>query len=795
MAKITKNVDGINQGISCNLQAINGITEIGGKLSGITDFPRIGASKISSALNNCISSIKAVQNQLASFGSSIQNAAIELDRADQVNQNEANDLFNAYTQTNHSKDGINLFAFFEDYDKQKNDTLSTLLSQDMTKEDMEKAMIEIGISKENIENYNFEPSKEDKNNTTSVVKSIWALANLYSGDPTAFAMMSNDEKITTTVVDGTIKKGLWNIGEAIVDSVITIGGKVVTGIQDLFDSTNTTQTKEWIMDTVSFKAVDSAYTGFYTNTDLGKAINQNSSIKYDSHTANTITSLTETGGQIGLSYLNPVVGALLAGLRGTGEKAETEYSKADRDYEMGTTKSMLNGVWEGGQWYLGAKIGSTLNATNAFQVHGKIWENLYTFFYDQSNLTKTAFSTVTEAVTSGIDPMVKTTIDNIGDDRTWNDIFTEDYGGVNSVITNMLIAAGIDVGFDIGINSKNLFSVFNATGAKVSDKYYSIANNIIAKQYDIKISDPQARTAIADDIRYNRKNKISKEYVKNFYSSIDQALLLNHYRNKNFLKTTLNKNIPIKESLNDIEYNFNNNYPKIQSNLDKIDNFLKSNYIFGIHNPTNINDQLILSTDAYRNLEYIKSDPKALAFSHSSNNTVLNVFQPNHLDPSIIIHENIHYTGTNNSGIGLMIQEKYRGVNEGITDYITNCVEIHDTGNNVPLPNSGYLPITEVYSTMSNIMDQFYNANYMLSPKGIRGLTQYHYSNDISSLEFMFKRIGGTDKMWDDFVDSSQIIATSYDLNKRQNAESTLKQIIDDLNINSSIKLANLLQQ
>ena len=218
------------------------------------------------------------------------------------------------------------------------------------------------------------------------VKNLWnKFFNWLMGDALPWIsntyVVINDmlESVAATIATFTVSlvEGLAQFGEAMVDFGVIVGagvGTAVFAIEGLFGDENWKErTKQLWQDTKGFVSknyVKSAFDNFYQNNSFGQWL---ASESYGFDTVRSIGSgLGYVGGVILLSVVTCGVGtavtgasvsttatmSIIAGLAGTGKGTQTAWENG-ADIKEGLLTGAATGVWEGIQFYLGAKIGQT----------------------------------------------------------------------------------------------------------------------------------------------------------------------------------------------------------------------------------------------------------------------------------------------------------------------------------------------------------------------------------------------------------------------------------------------------
>lgn len=182
---------------------------------------------------------------------------------------------------------------------------------------------------------------------------------------------------TAAVVGTSVVSGIANLGEGIVDGLAWTGGKIVEGgswlvgkVAGLFSKDAEESVMDWreeaktgVKEFIATDWVGEANKAFYENTDIGRAINENSYLKYDSKIAQGISGVTETIGKIALATAATIgTGGAAAPLAlgflfGTGEKAEKLYQENINTTGAQELGIFISGLGEAANWYAQGKLG------------------------------------------------------------------------------------------------------------------------------------------------------------------------------------------------------------------------------------------------------------------------------------------------------------------------------------------------------------------------------------------------------------------------------------------------------
>ena len=184
-------------------------------------------------------------------------------------------------------------------------------------------------------------------------------------------------KATNAVVLGKVTSGILKIGELLQDGTImleTTGASIITlGIDAVFGTNYTDSMWESTMDYVAIDQVGNIEKVFYENTSLGKELNDESILKYNSKGAESIKNASKKVGEIAAATAitvatggaaAPLVAAGIGFLEGTGQGGEKYFSMTDENgnYTNRSVKdiglSYLEGIQKGAEWYISGQVGS-----------------------------------------------------------------------------------------------------------------------------------------------------------------------------------------------------------------------------------------------------------------------------------------------------------------------------------------------------------------------------------------------------------------------------------------------------
>ena len=193
-------------------------------------------------------------------------------------------------------------------------------------------------------------------------------------------------KATNAVVLEKVTSGILKIGELLQDGTImleTTGASIITlGIDAVFGTNYTDSMWESTMDYVAIDQVGNIEKVFYENTSLGKELNDESILKYNSKGAESIKNVSKKAGEIAAATAitvatggaaAPLVAAGIGFLEGTGQGGEKYFSMTDENgnYTNRSVKdiglSYLEGIQKGAEWYVSGQVGSGIyNGVKSF---------------------------------------------------------------------------------------------------------------------------------------------------------------------------------------------------------------------------------------------------------------------------------------------------------------------------------------------------------------------------------------------------------------------------------------------
>lgn len=412
------------------------------------------------------------------------------------------------------------------------------------------------------------------------------------------------ERTTATVATGatSIIEGLAGFGEAILDFSALVGtaaSSTVTGVIDLGQAIRGAVTgEEWnsltkqmwdeTQQVVSQKQVETAFNSMYENTAYGNWL------KDKSYAFDTVRELGKgigySSGVIALSLGTfGVGGALLGGAgatinvssiqlasiaatAGVGKGTEKAWSEGASTLE-GLGYGAANGLWEGIQYFVGAKIGgSTL-----FGENGKFLTNLSESAV-KTKIINSIGRVVLDGADGGIEGFIQPILGGIYKDGSYSELFKE-YGGWQNVLTQAAVGSIMS---SVGEGFSGLKGIINDNKILSEDEIptleiltENIDDNITADIIrDYTNSDIEAKSIIDDISNLSDLSKgesvqilqkmidtvelddrwdiirmagitddIQLDRIANKLSNLD-ADQINHYINENFI-TTESRSQPI----------------------------------------------------------------------------------------------------------------------------------------------------------------------------------------------------------------------------------------------------------
>lgn len=394
---------------------------------------------------------------------------------------------------------------------------------------------------------------------------------------------------TGAVVYKSAKSGVDKIEELVGDGLLAAGGSIVAGATWLFHDTWSANdvagnVMDWTFDQVRRDRVGEANKEFYEKNPIGKWINENSNLKYDSAGAKAIQKTSKlateiviaTAAEIGsFGAATPLVTAMFVA-EGAGEAAESYAQSVDRN--------------NGESYNYGMALGST--ALGAFsgamkgKMYGKIGANTFNILKDPS-LIKTGVSLLKETgakkvltnelkSTSFWFDFLTTGGQKAGEvvneyhqtgNINWGKAFTSFAGELlYARFTDKLTANSID---DI-INQKSVFQTFKDMKSKVeniSRKAGNVGNNIFS---EVDLDDPVTFNNYMDSLTPEQRTTFMTNYYSNTYGDAFEGKFSNSDSIKN--RNVKTNNTVVNTNLTDSELiQFANDFYKLNPPITTLD--------------------------------------------------------------------------------------------------------------------------------------------------------------------------------------------------------------------------------
>lgn len=273
---------------------------------------------------------------------------------------------------------------------------------------------------------------------------------------------------TGAVVYKSAQNGVLKVGELLFDGATAVVGSVAAGVTWLAhdswsDNDVAGNVMDWTLDEMRKDRVGDANKNFYENTELGKWINQNSNLKYDSAGAQSIQTATEFAGKVVLATAATVASggaaaAAIGAVYGIGKAGEKYTQSVDR--ENGDDYNYLK--------FLGKSAAGGLSGAAEFYGYGQMGASIYGGIKSLSGAaTSLASNTTTKTATT----FGKSFAKNFLEVDTFLDsgAVIVDHG-VNlatgdETLSESLRNAGIEFGLALGLNA-----IGAGIGAKIETK-------------------------------------------------------------------------------------------------------------------------------------------------------------------------------------------------------------------------------------------------------------------------------------------------------------------------------------
>lgn len=328
-------------------------------------------------------------------------------------------------------------------------------------------------------------------------KDIWPV--LKDGNEKIDEFVENSRATVALFATSILGEGIATVGESIVDLGAIVGTAVATPITGIADAGQALQGlitgEDWESETkklweetkgfVSEKWVSSWFDSFYKDTEIGKWMKENaffsegvrsigSGIGYVAGVVGLTVATFGIGGAVigggaastGAAGVTSAQLATTAGALGVGKGTETSWADGAGITE-GLAYGTANGLWEGLQFFAGAKIGGS----KLFGEGGKFLTNL------SANEIKTkamnsAARVMLDGADGGVEGFIQPLLGGIYKEGSYEDLFKE-YGGWNNVATQAAIGSGMSIlgeGFDLTKYLKQGKNVKASTNTGLNEK-------------------------------------------------------------------------------------------------------------------------------------------------------------------------------------------------------------------------------------------------------------------------------------------------------------------------------------
>lgn len=183
---------------------------------------------------------------------------------------------------------------------------------------------------------------------------------------------------TFVVTASSAASGAAKLGELVIDGLTFVGGSALSGVAWLFDHDTGKDLMDGTLDWIRKDLVGEANKYIYENTSIGKWINENSNLKYDSEGAQMIRKVTEFATKIGVATAATIAtgGAAapaaigIGALYGTGNEVEKYAQSVDRengesyDYKRAFLKAFAGAGTGAAEFYGYGQMGAGMLGVN-----------------------------------------------------------------------------------------------------------------------------------------------------------------------------------------------------------------------------------------------------------------------------------------------------------------------------------------------------------------------------------------------------------------------------------------------
>lgn len=293
---------------------------------------------------------------------------------------------------------------------------------------------------------------------------------------------------TGVVVYKSAKSGVDKIGELVGDGLLAAGGSIVAGATWLFNHDAGKKLMDRTLDFVRRDLVGKSNNKFYENNTIGKWINENSNLKYDSAGAQAIQDAGEFVGKIALATAATVASGgtvapiVIGALYGTGNAGEKYAQSVDRNngesynYAKALLKSTAGAVAGSAEFYGYGQMGASMLGVN-------ISPQSSTSFVKNFLTKDTLLDSVSVVADHGVNVAF--------DDETWQHALL--YGGAE-----FALALGMNA---IGARQATKSAKAVETAGDVSDGIKQFA------EFDISKVHPEVKNVSLNDLFESRLNE------------------------------------------------------------------------------------------------------------------------------------------------------------------------------------------------------------------------------------------------------------------------------------------------
>lgn len=314
---------------------------------------------------------------------------------------------------------------------------------------------------------------------------------------------------TFVVTASSAASGAAKLGELVRDGLTFVGGSALSGVAWLFDHDTGKDLMDGTLDWIRKDLVGEANKYIYENTSIGKWINENSNLKYDSEGAQMIRKVTEFATKIGVATAATIAtgGAAapaaigIGALYGTGNNVEKYAQSVDRengesyDYKRAFLKAFAGAGTGAAEFYGYGQMGAGMLGVN-------ISPKASTSFAKNFLTTETLTDTASVVIDHGVNVALG--------DENWQDALI--YGG-----GELALALGMSaIGAKQATKSARAAEAAEdaAKAAKQLDKSIEALENIDGV-HRIDFDNPIEYNKYLDSLTPEQRTKFMTEYYNN----------------------------------------------------------------------------------------------------------------------------------------------------------------------------------------------------------------------------------------------------------------------------------------